>query len=67
MLRANYSFIPFDAVQTKPLIACQPEQLQGLGSEQDGCIGQSHSVAWGQGHCSVQKSETLLKIEKKLT
>lgn len=67
MLRANYGFIPFDAVKTKPLIACQLEQLQGLGGEQDGRIGQSHSVAWGQGHFSVQKSETLLKIEKKLT
>ncbi len=67
MPRANYSFIPFDAVKTKRLIACQPEQLHGLGGEQDGRIDQLHSVVWGQGHCSVQKPETLLNIEKKLT
>ncbi len=45
MPRANYSFIPFDAVKTKRLIACQPEQLHGLGGEQDGRIDQLHSVA----------------------
>lgn len=65
MLRTNYNFISFWRIGRRkrkrkkiPIAWEQNKQLEGLGCEQDECTGQSQ----GQGQCSVQKSETSLKI-----